>query len=102
MVEFSQVIKALAAHFIGDFAFQSAWMAENKGKSYEVCFYHAATYTATFVLLGVNLSPLQLAIILITHFFIDLAKARWGLVKQIWVDQLLHFVIILLVLLLKT
>ncbi|OGK15230.1 hypothetical protein A2690_00445 [Candidatus Roizmanbacteria bacterium RIFCSPHIGHO2_01_FULL_39_12b] len=78
-----QLIRALAAHFIGDFAFQTDWMAQNKGKSYEVNFYHAATYTATFVLLGAGLSPLQLIIILVSHFFIDLLKARWGIVKYI-------------------
>ncbi len=95
------ITKALAAHFIGDFAFQSAWMAENKGKSLEINFYHAATYTSSFVLLGTGFSLTQLGIILVTHFFIDLAKARWGIIKHIWVDQLLHIAIIALVMILK-
>ena len=37
-------------HFIGDFAFQSTWMSIEEGESWEVNFYHCATYTATFVL----------------------------------------------------
>ena len=40
----------LACHFVGDFAFQSTWMSIEKGKSWEVNFYHCATYTAVFVL----------------------------------------------------
>ena len=40
----------LACHFVGDFAFQSTWMSVEKGKSWEINFYHCATYTATFIL----------------------------------------------------
>lgn len=93
-----QLLLALAAHFVGDFPFQNQWMAMEKGKNWEVNFYHAATYTATFILFNVGLSYLSLGIILTTHFFIDPLKARWGIVKYIWLDQLLHFAVIFFVL----
>jgi hypothetical protein len=83
----------LACHFVGDFAFQSAWMSANKGKSWEVNAYHAATYTAVFALFA-RATPVDIAIIFLTHFFIDPLKARYNLIKPIWVDQALHFVVI--------
>jgi len=87
----------LACHFIGDFAFQSAWMSIEKGKSWEVNFYHGATYTAVFVLFA-HSSPLATAVIFGTHLVIDPLKARYKIIGPIWLDQLLHIVTILLVL----
>lgn len=84
-------------HFIGDFAFQSAWMAMEKGKSFEVLVYHCLTYTAPFAtavaLLG-ELTPytphtLSVPIILGTHVVIDTCSARLKLIN-IWQDQLCH------------
>lgn len=94
-----QLLLALAAHFIGDFAFQNKWMATEKGKSWEINFYHVATYTATFILFGVGLSLLSLGIIFATHFFIDPLKERWKVVKYVWQDQVLHIAVIIFVLL---
>jgi hypothetical protein len=90
----------LACHFVGDFAFQSTWMSLEKGKSWEVNFYHCATYTAVFVLFA---QPTLLAILLLlaTHFVIDTLKARYKVIGPIWLDQLLHIVTILLILGLK-
>lgn len=87
----------LACHFIGDFAFQSAWMSMEKGKSWEVNFYHGATYTAVFVLFA-HSSPLATAVIFGTHLVIDPLKARYRIIGPIWLDQFLHVVTILLVL----
>ncbi|HEY0753321.1 MAG TPA: DUF3307 domain-containing protein [Ktedonobacteraceae bacterium] len=87
----------LACHFIGDFAFQSTWMTIEKGKSWEVNFYHAATYTAVFVLFARS-SILAATIIFLTHVVVDPLKARYKLIGPIWLDQLLHIVTILLVL----
>jgi hypothetical protein len=90
----------LACHFLGDFAFQSTWMSVEKGKSWEVNFYHCATYTAVFVLFA-HPSYLAIAILFITHFIIDPLKSRYKLIGPIWVDQLLHVLTILLILWLK-
>ena len=92
-------IWVLAVHFVGDFAFQSQWMSIEKGKSWEVNLYHAATYTATFVLFGPTLSLLSFFLIFASHFVIDPLKSRYGIVKYIWQDQLLHIAVIIFVLL---
>ena len=86
----------LAAHFVGDYAFQPLFFVENKGKSWEVNFYHAATYTSAFVLFA-HASGLAAFILLLSHFLIDPLKARYGYIPkdQIWMDQLLHLAVIL-------
>lgn len=84
----------LACHFIGDFAFQSTWMAMEKGKSWEVNFYHCATYTAVFVIFA-RPSWIATVVLLLTHFVIDALKARYKVIGPIWLDQLLHILTIL-------
>ncbi len=90
----------LACHFVGDFAFQSTWMSIEKGKSWEVNFYHCATYTATFILFA-HPSLLAIALILITHYIVDTLKARYNIIRSIWLDQLLHALTLILILLFK-
>jgi hypothetical protein len=94
MMVLEAVLIWLACHFVGDFAFQSAWMSANKGKSWEINTYHAATYTAMFALFARGATPAALGVIFLTHFFIDPLKARYNLIKPIWVDQALHFIVI--------
>lgn len=89
-------IKLLACHFIGDFAFQSPWLAEGKGKSWEINLYHALTYTAPFCFINI-LSWQGLLYLAITHFFIDPLKARYKIIKYVWADQLLHLLVLVLV-----
>lgn len=82
-----------ACHFVGDYPFQSEWFVTQKGKSWEVCFYHAATYTAPFVIFA-HASWVFAAVLLVSHFVIDPLKARWGVIKTVWQDQLLHAAIL--------
>ncbi len=96
-VSASTLLIWLACHFIGDFAFQSTWMSMEKGKSWEVNFYHCATYTATFVLFA-HTSLLATSIILITHYIVDTLKARYKVIGPIWLDQLLHVATLVLIL----
>ena len=84
----------IAVHFIADFPLQSSWLATNKGKSHEIMFYHAAIYTSAFFLLT-NMSGLVLGCLAVTHFFIDTAKARWKLWNEIWWDQILHIMVLI-------
>lgn len=90
----------LACHFVGDFAFQSTWMSVEKGKSWEVNFYHCATYTATFILFA-RPSLTAIVILLVTHFVIDTLKARYKVIGPIWLDQILHVLVIFLILVLN-
>lgn len=96
-VSASTLLIWLACHFIGDFAFQSTRMSMEKGKSWEVNFYHCATYTATFVIFA-HTSLLAASIILVTHYLVDTLKARYKVIGPIWVDQLLHVATLLLIL----
>jgi len=94
-----------AVHFLGDFAFQNDWMATKKTPSnynpakdcagpWEVLVYHCATYTATFVIattiMGNVPNPRAVLTIFTTHYVVDACKARRYLVKTIWLDQTLH------------
>lgn len=90
----------LACHFVGDFAFQSTWMSVEKGKSWEINFYHCATYTAVFVLFA-HPTLLAIMLLLVTHYIIDTLKARYKVIGPIWADQSLHIFTILLILAFK-
>lgn len=94
------LILALAAHFVGDFAFQHEWAAKEKYKSWLFNFYHAATYTAAFILFPTNLSLISLLIILATHFIIDATKTKLGVNIKSWQDQGMHLLVIIFVILL--
>jgi hypothetical protein len=88
----------LAGHFLGDFAFQSTWMAEKKGQSWEINFYHVLVYTASVLALGklgnYSLTITGLLIIALSHFFIDSLKARYEKIPYLWLDQILHLLIL--------
>jgi hypothetical protein len=89
------ILLLLASHFIGDFAFQPLYFVENKGKSWEVNFYHAATYTAAFIVFA-HISWGAAFVLCLSHFIIDPLKARYHIipVNKIWIDQILHFLVI--------
>ncbi|WP_322480530.1 DUF3307 domain-containing protein [Thermogemmatispora sp.] len=95
---YATLLTWLSCHFIGDFAFQSSWMALEKGKSWEVTFYHCATYTATFILFA-HPSARAILILIVSHLIIDSLKARYHLITSLWADQLLHIVTIILIIL---
>jgi hypothetical protein len=72
----------LIAHAIGDYVFQSDWMATEKTKRSLAAFAHVVTYTIPF--LAVTRSIPALAVILTTHFVID----RWRLARYIcWIKN---------------
>jgi hypothetical protein len=99
-ISVSVLLTWLACHFVGDFAFQSTWMSVEKGKSWEVNFYHCATYTAVFVLFA-HPSFATVAVLLCAHFIVDALKARYKVIRSIWLDQLLHIATIVVILLLR-
>lgn len=85
---------AIASHFIADFGLQNEWIGNRKGKSWEIMTYHVLVYCSLFLLLGATI--FQLAILFITHFIIDSMKARYHIIKSIWVDQILHVLVLIL------
>lgn len=62
------LIIGLIFHFIGDYLTQNHWLATNKTSNSLVAFYHVLIYSLPFLLIT---SLSAVAIILITHFFID-------------------------------
>jgi hypothetical protein len=85
----------IACHFVGDFPFQGDWLGLNKGKSWELMAYHCIIYTSAFILFA-KISLGFALLLLISHFVIDPLKARWHIIKHIWMDQLFHLGIILI------
>ena len=63
-------------HLIGDYLFQTDWMANNKTKKLLPAFLHALFYSGLFLLIA---SPLSVFVIFISHLLID----RFRLVKYI-------------------
>lgn len=59
----------LLCHLWGDYILQSDWMANNKTKASVPAFIHALVYSLTFLFL--TRSWKALAVIMVTHFFID-------------------------------
>ncbi len=59
----------LILHLLGDYVFQSHWMANNKTKCGKAAAAHAVVYSLPFLLLQPSL--VAFAVILITHFLID-------------------------------
>ena len=74
-ISISTLLIWLACHFVGDFAFQSTWMSVEKGKSWEVNFYHCATYTAVFISLHIHQYLLLLSCSVLTSWLIPLKRA---------------------------
>ncbi len=89
------VLNLIACHFIGDFALQSEFISKNKGKSWEINFYHAITYTSVFILFS-NISLSFYILIFFSHLIIDPLKSRYGIIKNIYTDQALHIIILLI------
>ncbi|HEU5141494.1 MAG TPA: DUF3307 domain-containing protein [Bacillales bacterium] len=64
----------LVGHFVGDFLFQTNWMAVNKSKKWSPLFTHCVVYTAVvalFGLMGGGLSPVGIAVIFVGHVILD-------------------------------
>lgn len=63
----------LLAHLVGDYIFQTEWMANNKRKKLLVAFLHASTYILPFLLL--TSSTFALFVMWVTHALIDYTGA---------------------------
>jgi len=69
-------MQELLAHLVGDYIFQSHWMAVEKTKRWLPAVIHGLFYTIPFLLLTLN--PFSLAIICLSHAVIDRFRiANW-------------------------
>lgn len=93
----------LVAHFIGDWAFQNRWMAENKNKWNEIMFAHCMIYTGCISIALQYFNAFEwwkIAFIMVSHFITDEVSSHWhnraakDHIKQkiLWLDHLSHFI----------
>lgn len=91
-------------HFIGDYPLQGDFIANMKGKNDFILFCHVAIWTG-YISIGLAWFCLfawwKVAMLLIGHFVIDRWKARkedktYALTRDLWIDQALHFVQLLI------
>lgn len=72
----------LLAHLVGDYIFQSDWMAREKTSRLVVALVHALAYSLPFLML--RPSPAAWAVIVATHAVID----RWRLARfVVWTKE---------------
>ena len=85
--------KLLLCHFVGDYFFQSPFLAETKGKNWYHLFIHCVLYSIPFfVCFG---WCWQLLVVTAFHFPIDALKARYNKIGYV-TDQVLHYALCLL------
>ena len=60
----------LMGHLMGDYLFQTNWMAQRKGAEYFPCFVHCIIYTF-FVCAMTSWNPLWVLLVFLSHFLVD-------------------------------
>lgn len=94
-------------HTIADFPLQSDFLAQMKGKNDYLLFCHCVIWTGFIALILITFGLFawwKIAVLLIGHFFIDRWKVRkpdktYALTRDLYIDQGLHFLQLLLCLL---
>ena len=79
-------------HLIGDYLFQTEFIASTKGENWYHLIVHSILYAVPFLFVVPDVKAI-LALIL-THIVIDASKARYHLINY-WEDQMLHYIVLL-------
>ncbi|MFD2445148.1 DUF3307 domain-containing protein [Bacillus sp. CGMCC 1.16607] len=105
----------ILGHFIGDYLFQTSWMAMNKAKKWDALLVHSFVYTLCVSIVAWigfgGLSIWAILLIFLSHIFLDRRTfVSWWLKTVmktdeksaawlgIMVDQIFHLIILALVL----
>lgn len=96
MKTLKMIIVLICCHLIGDYTFQSDFIANRKGNNWYYLVVHCVLYCLPF-LIFFDLTW-QISIIFITHLIIDALKARYHKINCI-TDQTLHYIVMLVYLL---
>ncbi|MGL5707488.1 MAG: DUF3307 domain-containing protein [Aeromonas sp.] len=100
----------VTAHMFGDYVFQNDFQANFKGKLNFILFVHSWIWSScvglALVINGYNFNVFDCLYLVIGHYFIDKYKCNKkdktnALTKDLWIDQFLHFLQILALVLLK-
>ena len=101
------ILQLLFAHCLGDYLFQTNYLASNKGKDNYLLFVHGVLYTlAVYLVFGTAISSLGYWLILLTHIPVDYIKARgitpekYGDSGALIIDQLIHYLVLIISILL--
>ena len=82
------LVYIVICHCLGDYFFQTEYLALNKGLDNYLLFVHCVTYCVPFILtFGFSW---KIYLIFIVHFFTDLSKARYDLIS-LATDQIIHY-----------
>ena len=85
------IFKLVLCHLLGDYFFQSPFLADTKGKNWYHLWIHCMLYILPFYF--VFGWTWQLLVLGVLHFIIDALKARWGKISYTQ-DQLLHYALL--------
>ena len=92
-----QITKIVMCHVVGDYLFQTDYMAKMKCIDWYVLFVHCVCYCVPFAIaFGIDY---KLFILFISHLLVDALKARWHMIGLLE-DQLFHYWIAILLYLL--
>ena len=86
------IIWIILCHCLGDYFFQTEYLALNKVQDNYLLFVHCVIYCTPFILkFGLSW---KIYLIFIVHFFTDLSKAKYDYIS-IKTDQIIHYLIAL-------
>jgi len=84
--------KLIVCHLLGDYFLQVDYIAKTKGENWYHLLVHCFLYVLPFYwLFGLNW---QMVVILVSHFVIDVLKARYKKISYI-TDQILHYAMLM-------
>lgn len=85
-----QIAKIIMCHIVGDYLFQTDYMAREKGKDWYILFVHCVCYCVPFaIVFGIDY---RLPMVFAVHMVTDALKARYhkiGLLE----DQIIHYMV---------
>ena len=94
MVSAVKTLNLIFCHLVGDFVLQSDFIAKTKGENWYHLFVHCMLYSLPFyIVFG---ACWQIPMIVVSHFIIDAAKARYNQISYV-ADQCFHFNILWLI-----
>lgn len=86
----AKFVKIILCHAVGDYLFQTDYMAAMKGKDWYVLFIHCVCYCVPFAFtFGIDW---RLAVMLATHIVTDALKARYNKIS-LATDQAIHYAV---------
>ncbi len=98
MIQIKIIISILILHLVGDFFFQTDWMAINKSKRFSALFLHGIFYSIPFLCFGLFFTILNGSLHILIDFIsskvttklFEINERHWFFVV-IGIDQCIHY-----------